>query len=488
MVFGPGFTSPGNDYFTFVNNYIVFANSFNSLKEFIYQVILGNTIASGQSYSSLGENISSRSNFYLFAKPSSVVESSDGMFSEPAKEFIQKSKGSISKFNAVSIQYSAADDLLYSHFFIGYSGIFSGSVNTVWESRIDTTTIFKPAIVLNHVTKEKEIFIQDEKNQIYLLSNAGIILWKKMIDGPVKSDVFQVDYFKNGKMQYLFSTRQKIYLLDRNGNHVEQYPLDLRSPATAGISVFDYDRDGTIRICVPGEDKKIYMYDKSGKVIPGWQPDRTDNEILQPVQHFRVGSKDYIVAIDKYKFYILDRKGSNRVSVKQYFQVSPNNCFYLDISRGNELARLVTTDTAGSIMRVYFMGKVEKVLERKIDADHFFVFDDLDGDQKGEFLTASGNQLQALDHTLKENFNLEFDDLVSFRPIVYKFSNSDNKIGIVLRNPGNIYLYNNNGTLYNGFPLEGAAPFSISSFPELGGRFNMVVGSKKNFLYNYSVQ
>jgi hypothetical protein len=309
-----------------------------------------------------------------------------------------------------------------------------------------------------------------------------------MLDGQIMSEIFQVDYYKNGKLQYLFNTGKRIYLLDRNGNSVEKFPVELRSPATAGISVFDYDKDGTIRICVPCEDKKIYMYDKDGKIIPGWQAERTDNEVLQPVQLFRAGSKDYIVAIDKYKFYILDRKGKNRVPVKKFFQVSSNNCFYLDVSKGESLARIVTTDTTGSIMRVYFTGKVEKILERNIDADHFFVFADLDGDQKGEYLTASGKSLQVLSPELKESFEIEFNDVISYRPVIYKFSVRDNKIGIVIRNRGNIYLYNNNGALYKGFPLLGSAPFSISSFPELSGRFNMIVGAKNNFLYNYSVQ
>jgi hypothetical protein len=488
MVFGPAFKSPENDYFAFINNYLVFANSYSSLKEFIYQVVLGNTLATGSAYSSLGENISSRSNVYLFAKPGSVAESSDEIISEPTQEMIHKSKESISKFSAMSIQFSADDDLFYNHVFINYSGVFSGSVKTVWESRIDTTTVFKPEIVKNHLTGEKEIVIQDQKNQIYLLSNAGIILWKQMLDGPLKSEVFQVDYYKNGKLQYLFSTRNKIYMLDRNGNPVEKFPIVLRSPATAGLSVFDYDKDGTIRICVPGEDRKIYMYDKDGKIIPGWQPEHTDNEVLQSLQHFRVGSKDYIVAIDKYKFYILDRKGKNRVTVKNFFQVSSNNAFYLDISTGEKQARLVTTDTSGSIIRIYFSGKVEKILERKLDPAHYFVYSDLDGDQKGEFLTASGNTLQVLKPNLDESFKVEFNEPISFQPVIYKFSENDSKIGIVLRNPGYIYLYNNNGTLYNGFPLEGSAPFSISSFPELGGRFSMIVGSKNNFLYNYSVQ
>ncbi len=488
MVFGPAFKSPGNDYFAFINNYIVFANSYNSLKEFIYKVVLGNTLSSGLSYSSLGENILSRSNLYVYAKPSSLMESKGDFFTGPAKEVINKLNESISKFNAISLQYSSADELIYNRLFISYSGVSNASVNTVWKSRIDTVASFKPSIVLNHVTGEKEIFIQDEKNQVYLISNAGLILWKQKLDGPVKSDIYQVDYYKNGKLQLLFSTRNKIYMIDRNGNPVEKYPVEIRSPATAGIAVFDYDKDGSIRICVPCEDRKIYMYDKDGKIITGWQSERTDNEVLQPLQHFRVGKKDYIVAIDKFKFYILDRKGNNRVSAKQYFTVSENNNFYLDVSRGEGLARMVTTDTSGSIMRVYFSGKVEKILERKLDPKHYFVFNDLDGDNKGEFITSSENNLIVLNSKLEDNFKIELPDKISYKPVIYKFSNTDNKIGIVLGFKGNIYLYNNNGTLYNGFPLEGASPFSISSFPELSGRFNMIVGTKNNFLYNYSVQ
>ncbi|MCB9014075.1 MAG: hypothetical protein H6539_08560 [Bacteroidales bacterium] len=488
MVFGPAFRSSGYEYFAFINNYVVFANSSSSLKEFIYKVILGNTLASGLSFSSTGDNISSRSNYFLFVKPAALIESSMELLNDKGKDFVSPLKESISRFNAFSIQYSSADDLMYNHVLLSYSGSYNGSVNTVWKSRLDTSILFKPAVVINHVTGEKEIFVQDLKNQIYLLSNAGVILWKQQLDGPLLSDVFQVDYYRNGKLQYLFNTKNKIYLIDRNGNPVEKYPVELRSDATAGLSVFDYDKDGSIRICVPCDDRKIYMYDKEGKLIPGWQPEKTDHEVLHPVQHFRVGKKDYIVAIDKYKFYILDRRGSDRVTAKQYFQVSENNSFYLDLSRGEGLARMVTTDTAGSIMRVYFSGKVEKVLEGNLDAAHYFVYSDLDGDKKAEYLTASGRTLKVLNPELKEDFNIEMDDSISFKPVVYSFSSSDNKIGLVLNNPGNIYLYNNNGSLYKGFPLEGATPFTISSFPELSGRFNMIVGSRKNFLYNYSVQ
>ena len=53
----------------------------------------------------------------------------------------------------------------------------------------------KPAIVVNHNTGERELFVQDEGNTIYLIN-----------DVEINSEVYQVDMFKNGKLQYLFST------------------------------------------------------------------------------------------------------------------------------------------------------------------------------------------------------------------------------------------------------------------------------------------
>jgi hypothetical protein len=230
------------------------------------------------------------------------------------------------------------------------------------------------------------------------------------------------------------------------------------------------------------------MYDKFGKIIPGWKNDKTDNIISKPVQYFKAGGKDYIVAIDKYKFYILDRKGDLRVNVKNYFQVSERNIFYLDLSKGEKLASLITTDAGSNIQRVYLNGKVEKIKSDTLSRKHYFIYNDIDGNNKAEYILVSGNKLKVLGNDLSQWFEEELPDTVSSKPVIYQFSGDNSKIGIVLGNQGNIYLYNRNGTIYNGFPLEGSTQFSISSFPERGGRFNLIVGTKKNFLYNYSIK
>ena len=51
-----------------------------------------------------------------------------------------------------------------------------------------------------------------------------------------------------------------------------------------------------------------------------------------------------------------------------------------------------------------------------------------------------------------------------------------------------LYLVNSDGSLYNGFPLLGSTPFSIGVIDRSASKFNLIVGSDENFLYNYSVQ
>lgn len=143
--------------------------------------------------------------------------------------------------------------------------------------------------------RREGIVVQDEGNTIYLINDAGRILWKLALEEQINSDVWQVDLFKNGKLQYLFSTPSRMHLIDRNGNHAGHFPVTFRAKCEQGISVFDYDGRKEYRIFAPGEDRKVYLYGLDGKLVQGWNPAKADKKIVSKVEHFRVHDKDYIV-------------------------------------------------------------------------------------------------------------------------------------------------------------------------------------------------
>ena len=148
---------------------------------------------------------------------------------------------------------------------------------------------------------------------------------RQRLEGPILGNLYQVDFYKNGKLQYLFNTSEKIHLIDRNGNYVERYPISLRSNATNPIALFDYDKNKDYRMCIAGEDRKVYIYDIEGNVLSGWKFGKTESMVSGRIQHFRINDRDYITISDNNRTYFLDRRGKERIKVKDQVVISPQN-------------------------------------------------------------------------------------------------------------------------------------------------------------------
>ena len=341
---------------------------------------------------------------------------------------------------------------------------------------------------MNHYTGEKEIFVQDAGHHIYLLNSMGRILWKQKIEGEILSDIYQIDYYKNGKLQFLFNTREQLHLLDRNGNYVERYPVKLRSPATNGLALFDYEKNRDYRICMAGEDRGIYLYNKEGNTVRGWEFGKTESTVTKPLQHFRIGDRDYLVLTDQFTCYLLNRKGQSRVRVQKHFPVARNASFILESRTAGIEPRLVITDTTGRVHFIHFDGVVEETGLGQYSGKHYFEYSDLDGDGRREYIFVDGSELKVFSVDRSRRFTHSFRAEISQPPVIYQFSKSNMKIGLISDELHEIYLVNNDGSMYKGFPLRGSTPFSIGVFNSSSRKFNLVVGSEDNFLYNYSVQ
>ena len=286
----------------------------------------------------------------------------------------------------------------------------------------------------------------------------------------------------------LFSTENYIHLIDRNGNYVENYPVRLRSKSTAGIALFDYDKNRNYRFFIPCEDKKVYAYSKEGTLLSGWGFPGSDHIVRQTISHFRVQDKDFIVFADANKTYILDRKGNERVIVKTTFSKSANNHFYLHNTNNAATSYLLTTNTDGKLAKIYFDGNIELLDLGDFSTGHYFDYKDINSNGKGDYIFLDNNKLNVFDNNGKTIFEKKIESNISSRPVYYHFSHTNRKIGLVSKTEEKIYLINNNGEIYKNFPLEGKTLFSIGYFDLTSSRFNLIVGGRNNFLYNYAVE
>ena len=103
----------------------------------------------------------------------------------------------------------------------------------------------------------------------------GKIIWSKKLNGSINSDIFQVDTYKNNKLQFLFSTSKELILLDINGDIVKKIKCNSKN-YFKNLSVFDYDKNKNYRYVIQ-DANNLKMYNSSFEIVKGFKRTRLNN-------------------------------------------------------------------------------------------------------------------------------------------------------------------------------------------------------------------
>lgn len=232
----------------------------------------------------------------------------------------------------------------------------------LWVLQADTSIHTSVYPFKNHATGENELAFQDARNTLYLANATGSVLWKKRINEPIRSKIYTVDIFRNNKYQLFFSTDNYIHLVDRTGTYVQGYPVKLPARITAPVTIYDYDNNKDYRLFIACADRRIYNYTLYGIRTEGFTPFKTEHEVELPVQYIRVGSSDYLVAVDvQGRIYAFSRKGEGRITLKN-MAASGLGSFYTDAGKTIQSTKLVYIDAKqNALCRISFDDKKESV-------------------------------------------------------------------------------------------------------------------------------
>ena len=95
-------------------------------------------------------------------------------------------------------------------------------------------------------------------------------MWGIPFRYPVLGYVKQIDFYDNGKLQYLFAADSKLYLIDRLGRFVGGFPVDLGKKIAVGPEVFEFDGAKRYTAMVLHKDNTVGLYDLHGKAPVSW--------------------------------------------------------------------------------------------------------------------------------------------------------------------------------------------------------------------------
>lgn len=444
--FGPWFGKSKKSYFAVVDELVIFSRTIDDLKEYIDLLESGSILQKNESYHEFSDNLSKNTNYTFYVnRPQSV---SDIINVFPKEEVNILNGLSIFKkdMSGFSLQLNWKNKMVYTGIFAGLSGEKTEK-SSQWQVLVDSDIVSGPFVVKDHTDASHKYIVFDDFRQMYLINEQGDKVWKKQLDENPISDVFEIDYYGNGKIQYLFNSENYLYLVDLTGNMVANYPVKLNSEASTGLSVIDYQNNKDYRILIPCVNGEVYNYKKDGSLLKDWKAKNTRKQIAKPMSHVVANSKDYLIAeAENGNIMMFDRKGKARLEIRKSFSNALGSDVYAN--RTNSKGMMITTDVDGKLIYIPEKGKVKSTDFGNYSKDHFFIYSDFSGNGNYDFIYLDAQELNVFDRLKKSFVNYIFEHPILVKPQLY--SVSGRKILAVFDQEGEtLYLFNSEGLMSN---------------------------------------
>lgn len=128
-----------------------------------------------------------------------------------------------------------------------------------------------PFPVTNCATGKTNTLYQNSHLSICLRDEKGKDLWGVPFNERICGRVEEVDWYGNGKIQFLFAAGTRLYLIDRLGRYVSGFPVDLGVQVALGPDVYDFTGAHGYSVMVLLADGSLQRYDLHGSKPAGWQ-------------------------------------------------------------------------------------------------------------------------------------------------------------------------------------------------------------------------
>jgi len=483
---GPVFRNISNPFYVVIKDYIVFSNQPQPLVHLIDAFYQQNTFNRDYNYQSFSDNISDKSNIYFYCNIRKSLESIPSFFNSAISDGIILNEKSIRNFEGLALQFSFINNMFYTNIYVKYNPDYQEEEISGWETMLEANLVGEPMIVRNHKTGRLNIVVFDQLNNICLINHNGKILFNNQIIEEPKSKIFQVDYYKNGDVQYLFNSENYLHLIDLQGNYIENFPIKLPVSATGPMVVFDYDNSKEYRLLIPLIDNMIYNFSVKGEIIEGWNKVKTQVVVSSSVEHLVTAGKDYIFITDeKGNMSITNRRGEGRIKIKKSFERAPHSRIYLNETNSKK-GLFLTTDRKGNLVYISQKGKVSKTGFGDFSDQHFFLYEDFTNNGAKDFIFLDDQKLVVLDKFKKIILEYNFDEAIMYPPVFFTKRNGDAFLGIVSQGAQEVLIINKNGQVEIGKKLQGNTPFRVCSLNN-DNEMNILVGME-NILYNYLLE
>lgn len=330
---------------------------------------------------------------------------------------------------------------------------------------------YGPKAIKNFNDGSEDLVLQDLSNTLYLINSAGEQVFDQVLDSPIVSEAFQIDFYKNGKLQLLVATANYLYGIDRLGESLPGFPVKLQGEKITHLNLLDYDQNREYRYFISTEQGNLWLLDKSGKALEGWNPLALGETSIGPPFHLRVSGKgDFMVALGSSgKIHLFNRRGEiqagSPVVLKEKLR-SP-----LVINKSTTPPTLYAISDGGEVSTITFSGETLKTSQfLKTNRDDRFTYLP---DQKGTsflILLQQFNKIQFLSEHEKSLLTVPISGGKA-RVGYFNFGPDRKLIAVTDLEKKMGYLYDLSGNLVISSPMPSEGEIQLSHRAELSQYF-----------------
>ncbi len=388
------------------------------------------------------------------------------------REFLELHSSTLQNFELMSFQFSDIGDKFYTSGVITYHEpdqqqqmvpMFNNRQQVLTGSPI----ISKPFVVTNHNNGSKEVLLQDSLRQLYLIGSQGRTLWQDSLIGSIRGNVSQVDFYGNNKLQYLLATEKEIHIIDRNGKSIEGFPISVPTNIMLrNVALIDYDNSKRYRFIASDESGHLFMYNKQGELLDGWNPKVLQDQLVEAPQHIRVRGKDCIIAIQENGLvHIMNRRGNPYPGFPVELSGSVEGPLFIE--QGTDFSNTMFTSVTrnGLIVKFDLNGKVierEQLLRPTTDTYFQLCMDPL----KRHFVIKrqNANRLGILNRRGEVMFEKDYLSTANLAVQYYLLANNHSIYAVTDPVQHFTYFYDQDGELINATPIESTHEIAMLYF------------------------
>lgn len=232
---GEGGNSADDEWVTFARSYMIFSGSPEALASVKRESDNENTLINDPEFREMEKTMPTKSSYLFYSSGSVLGSLLSSVLTPEAKSGLNDA--SLSGIGGIAVSLTPSNGMIYTGLSVRYSvregqpgrvsagaqtasgGMASGTdagtaagtaastgtaasaaditastaLKLLWKVKLEADPAVRPFLFLNHNTGATEIFLQDQKNNIYLISASGKILWRAAIRESITGDIFMID-------------------------------------------------------------------------------------------------------------------------------------------------------------------------------------------------------------------------------------------------------------------------------------------------------